>query len=64
MPSRVSEILRKFRSMENPKNRSGMARYGINTDAAYGISMPVIRSMARDIGRNHRLAQGRMRMGG
>lgn len=34
-----------------------MARYGINTKKAYGVSIPHLRAIAREIGRNHLLAQ-------
>jgi len=34
-----------------------MARFGINPANTLGISIPVLRKMAKDIGRNHRLAQ-------
>jgi 3-methyladenine DNA glycosylase AlkD len=34
-----------------------MARYGIDTSRALGVSMPEIRSVARSVGRNHALAQ-------
>lgn len=51
-----SEILAKLRSLENPDNRAGMARYGLNPEKAYGVPMPVLRKLAREIGRNHTLA--------
>ncbi len=33
-----------------------MARYGISPENALGISMPVLRKLARETGKNHRLA--------
>ena len=33
-----------------------MARYGINPDNAYGVSIPILRGLAREIGKNHALA--------
>jgi 3-methyladenine DNA glycosylase AlkD len=50
------EILAKLKSMSNPENVAGMARYGINPKNTYGVSIPVIRAMAKEIGRNHNLA--------
>jgi 3-methyladenine DNA glycosylase AlkD len=35
-----------------------MARYGIRNDNALGISMPRLRGIAREVGRDHQLAQG------
>jgi len=51
------EIMTKLESLENKKNRDGMARYGINTQKAYGISIYTLRPMAKEIGKNHKLAQ-------
>jgi 3-methyladenine DNA glycosylase AlkD len=50
-------ILRELRSKSNPKNVQGMAMFGINPENTLGISIPVLRKMAKDIGRNHKLAQ-------
>jgi len=33
-----------------------MARYGINVKNSFGVSIPVLRAMARKIGKDHRLA--------
>ncbi|MCJ7708658.1 MAG: DNA alkylation repair protein, partial [Anaerolineales bacterium] len=33
-----------------------MARYGINPDNTYGVSIPILRGLAREIGKNHALA--------
>jgi 3-methyladenine DNA glycosylase AlkD len=50
------EILAKLKSFSNPENVAGMARYGINPENTYGVSIPTIRAMAKEIGRNHDLA--------
>lgn len=42
--------------MRNEKNRTGMARFGINTQKAYGISIRDLRPLAKAIGRDHDLA--------
>ena len=42
--------------MENPRNVAGMARYGINPKNTLGVSIPVLRKMAREIGKDHDLA--------
>ncbi len=52
-----TEILRKMKSYYNPRNLAGMARFGINVKKAYGVPTPALRRMARDIGRNHALAE-------
>ena len=51
-----SEIIQKIKSLANPKNVEGMARFGINPANTYGVSIPVLRKMAREIGRDHALA--------
>ncbi|MFQ5761405.1 MAG: DNA alkylation repair protein [Candidatus Bathyarchaeia archaeon] len=51
------EILRQLRSLSNPKAVAGMARFGINPKNTYGVSVPTLRKMAKEIGRNHILAQ-------
>ena len=51
------EILIKLKSLSNPEAVAGMARFGINTKKAYGVSIPDLRKMAKGIGKNHILAQ-------
>jgi len=43
--------------MANPANVAGMARFGINPENTLGISIPELRSMAKEIGKDHALAQ-------
>lgn len=40
----------------NPANVAGMARYGISTAHALGVPIPVLRALARRVGKDHRLA--------
>ena len=49
-------ILSSLHAMENAANREGMARYGIATENALGVSMPFLRGMAKKIGKDHALA--------
>ncbi len=51
-----TEIIRKLKSKRNPRNVAGMARFGINPKNTLGISVPVLRSMAKSIGTDHALA--------
>src|SRR5690606_1671798 len=37
-------------------NRAGMARFGINSEKAFGIKIPVLRNLAKVIGKEHQLA--------
>jgi 3-methyladenine DNA glycosylase AlkD len=54
---RAATVLEELRSMESARNRQGMARYGINTERALGVSIATLRPMARRIGKDHRLAE-------
>lgn len=51
------QVMKKLKSMENRKNKEGMARFGIKTDKALGISLYELRPLAKKIGKNHKLAQ-------
>jgi len=42
--------------MADPKNVEGMGRFGIPTLNLLGISVPVLRRLAREVGRDHDLA--------
>jgi 3-methyladenine DNA glycosylase AlkD len=50
------EIINKLKSLENPKNVEGMARYGINPKNNLGVSIYILRPIAKKIGLNHDLA--------
>jgi 3-methyladenine DNA glycosylase AlkD len=50
------EIVSFLEENRNPSNLAGMARYGISTLNTYGISIPVLRKKAKEIGVDHRLA--------
>lgn len=50
-------ILRKLKSLGNPDSVEGMARYGINPKKTYGVSIPNLRRIAGDIGKDHLLAR-------
>jgi 3-methyladenine DNA glycosylase AlkD len=53
----VEQILIRLKSQANPANVAGMARFGINPENTLGISIPDLRSLAKEIGREHDLAQ-------
>jgi 3-methyladenine DNA glycosylase AlkD len=52
----VIEIIAQLKSQSNPANVAGMARFGISPVNTLGISIPVLRKTARQLGRNHELA--------
>jgi 3-methyladenine DNA glycosylase AlkD len=51
-----NEIIQKIKSLANPANMEGMARYGINVANAYGVSVYTLREIGREIGKDHELA--------
>lgn len=52
----VNSILGELRQQSNPTNVAGMARFGINPEGTLGISIPVLRKMAKMHRKNHELA--------
>ncbi|MGO9663093.1 MAG: DNA alkylation repair protein [Polyangia bacterium] len=53
---RVVEILGELHAMGCEKNRAGMARYGINVQDAFGVSVYELRKVAKRLGTDHGLA--------
>lgn len=49
-------IVSNLKKYQNPDNVKGMSRYEINTQNAFGISLPYLRSFAKKIGKNHNLS--------
>jgi 3-methyladenine DNA glycosylase AlkD len=57
MTNTVKEILSYFKSLGNPANVEGMKRYGIVGEKIYGVNIPVIRRLAKELKYNHKLAR-------
>lgn len=57
MSTKSKVIIDKLRSMSNPKNVEGMARFGISPEKALGITIPQLRQIAKANRRDHKLAQ-------
>ncbi len=53
----AGEVLDRLRELGSEHNRQGMARFGINTARALGVSMASMRPLARELRREHGLAQ-------
>jgi len=60
---RSETILVTLKAHSRAENREGMRRYGINVSRAYGVSMPILRGLAREIGKDHGLAAELWRTG-
>lgn len=52
----ADHVLTRLRLMADRQALAGMARFGIKTSNALGVSIPKLRKFARDLGRNHALA--------
>jgi 3-methyladenine DNA glycosylase AlkD len=55
--SSASEILELLKSKADPANVAGMQRFGINPNQTLGVSIPTLRQVARQAGKNHILAE-------
>ncbi len=51
------DIIQKLKSLSDPEAVKGMARFGINPENTYGVSIPQLRKMAKETGVDHDLAQ-------
>jgi len=49
------KVVRMLESFRDPKNVKGMTRFGINTKGTLGVSMPVIRDLAKELNRDNSL---------
>ena len=52
----AEEIVRRLKAIGRPDQLQGMARYGIVTKRRLGVSIPDLRAMAKEIGKDHKLA--------
>lgn len=52
----ADEIVARLKALANPESVKGMARYGINPEGTLGVSIPNLRRIAKEAGRDHRLA--------
>lgn len=52
----AAALLVELRALGSEANRAGMARYGINVEQAFGVSVRTLRALAARIGTDHELA--------
>jgi 3-methyladenine DNA glycosylase AlkD len=53
---RVDKTLSWLEKRGSKRNRDGMARYGIVAPRVYGVSMATMKSLAKELGKDHELA--------
>lgn len=52
----IQRILKKLEDLADHKAIDGMARFGITAKSIYGVSIPKLRNMAKEIGENQKLS--------
>jgi 3-methyladenine DNA glycosylase AlkD len=52
----VEAVIEQLKSLAQPENLAGMARFGIATEQVLGIPLPALRNLAKQYRRNHPLA--------
>jgi 3-methyladenine DNA glycosylase AlkD len=52
----VRQVIDRLRSLGDPKAVEDMARFGIKSSNSFGVSVPKLRILAREVGRDHLLA--------
>ncbi len=57
------QVLTRLKSEADPQAVAGMARFGINVPDIWGVSAPKLRTLAKKIGKDHRLAAELWRTG-
>ena len=55
MPS-AEEVVDRLKSKAKPVNLEGMAKYGMSVEQRLGVSVPDMRKIAKELGRDHKLA--------
>ncbi|MFT7776183.1 DNA alkylation repair protein [Roseateles sp.] len=53
---RLDEALQALRSQARPDQLDAMARFGLTGDGRLGLAVPTLRTLARQLGRDHELA--------
>ena len=54
--TKAAQILKELAVHSNTKNIEGMKRFGIEVSKCFGISMPLLKEMAKTLGKNHEVA--------
>ena len=54
---KTESVIKKLKNLSSSENKKGMERFGINTKKSFGVSVYEIRKLAKEIKRNHGLAQ-------
>lgn len=55
-PWNCEQIFKRLEKVSNPAAIAGMERFGITPQRTFGVAIPHLRALAREIGKNHELA--------
>jgi 3-methyladenine DNA glycosylase AlkD len=59
----VKDVLDRLRGKAQPEQLKGMAKYGMTVEQRLGVSVPDMRKLAKEIGKDHKLALDLWRTG-
>ncbi len=59
----VKDVLDRLQSRAKPEQLPGMAKYGITVEKRLGVAVPDMRKLAKELGRDHKLALDLWRTG-
>jgi 3-methyladenine DNA glycosylase AlkD len=59
----AKDVLDRLQKEGHPENLEGMARYGMTIEKRLGVSIPEMRKLARELGKDHKLALDLWRTG-
>lgn len=57
MSPELERVLAQLKKAGSEANRAGMARFGIAIEKAFGVKHPILKKIARGLGRNNQLAE-------
>jgi 3-methyladenine DNA glycosylase AlkD len=59
----VKDVLKRLQSVAQPEHLEGMVKYGMTVEQRLGVSVPDMRKLAKEIGKDHKLALDLWRTG-
>jgi len=63
LDDQVDAVITKLKKLSSKSTRDGMSRYGLPSDNALGVPVGKMQTLAKEIGRNHELAEGLWKTG-
>jgi 3-methyladenine DNA glycosylase AlkD len=56
MDNEIEAVLKRLRAVARPDQLKGMSQFGVAIERRLGITIPILRKMAKEVGKNHDLA--------